>query len=423
MVFPSASRTKVALFATLGAVGCATPQSDTATAESKQSQAGMFLHGQLRHAKPSQDSHPAGAHRQYFDGRVVSNIQVVQLLYGTESYIPQVTSTSTPSMATSYQGVLNSPYVDWLTEYNTVGQPPPTSNQVLDRGSFSQQVQINPGSAALRRRSCRDVQRFQKRQPRRRAVRKPASHARDRRGLRRTRHASMILFLAANPVRFPVLQLNEECRAIERMLAIAKYRDQIRFRSCWAVRLDDLVQALNDDTPAVLHFSGHGYGTQGICLQGEDGSASLVCTDELVELMQAAGDGVTAVVLNACYTEVQARALASCVPCVVGTSGAIGDNAAIAYSRSLYRGLASGRTVANAHQQGTHAFKRAQATGPSRDVVTLGVSHSNVTNLLTRSGVDAHRICIAGPQYQNACTRYKIDIEQQLRDRPSGANP
>ncbi len=147
MVFPSASRTKVALFATLGAVGCATPQSDTATGESQQSQAGMFLHGQARVTKPSPDSHPAGAHLQYFGGRIVSNMQVVQVLYGTGSYIPQVTSTSTPSMATFYQGVLNSPHVDWLTEYNTVGLPPPTSNQVLGRGSFSQQVQISPNPA------------------------------------------------------------------------------------------------------------------------------------------------------------------------------------------------------------------------------------------------------------------------------------
>jgi hypothetical protein len=108
----------------------------------------MYLkHGQARQTSPSPDSHPAGAHLQYFGGRIVSNIQVVQVLYGAGSYIPQVTSTSTPSMATFYQGVLNSPYVDWLTEYNTLGQPAPTTNQVLGRGSFSQQVQISPNPA------------------------------------------------------------------------------------------------------------------------------------------------------------------------------------------------------------------------------------------------------------------------------------
>ena len=106
----------------------------------------MFLHGQARQEKPSPFTHPAGAHLQYFGGRIMSNIQVVQVIYGAGSYIPQVTSTASPSMATFYQGVLNSPYVDWLTEYNTVGQPPPTSNQVLGRGSFSAQANITPSA-------------------------------------------------------------------------------------------------------------------------------------------------------------------------------------------------------------------------------------------------------------------------------------
>jgi hypothetical protein len=147
MVSPSAPRTLVALFATLGAVSCATPQSDTTTVEGKESQAGMFLHGQLQQNTPKPLSAPPGAHLQYFGGRIVSNLQVVQVIYGTGSYLPQITDTSSPSVATFYQGVLNSPYVDWLTEYNTVGQPPPTSNQVLGRGSFSTQVTITPSAA------------------------------------------------------------------------------------------------------------------------------------------------------------------------------------------------------------------------------------------------------------------------------------
>src|SRR5437899_8286518 len=41
---------------------------------------------------------PAGAHLTYFGGPVVSNVQVVQVLYGSGSYNPQVAGTSTPSM-------------------------------------------------------------------------------------------------------------------------------------------------------------------------------------------------------------------------------------------------------------------------------------------------------------------------------------
>ena len=60
-------------------------------------------------------------------------------LWGAGSYIPEVLSTSSPSMATFYQGVLNSPYVDWLTEYNTPAQPTGT-NQAIGHGSFSPEL-------------------------------------------------------------------------------------------------------------------------------------------------------------------------------------------------------------------------------------------------------------------------------------------
>jgi N-acetylneuraminic acid mutarotase len=109
----------------------------------------MFLHGQLREkegAAPKPFSAPPGAHLVYFGGRIVSNIEVVQVIYGAGSYLPQITNTASPSVATFYQGVLNSAYVDWLTEYNTVGQPPPTSNQVLGRGSFRSQANITPSA-------------------------------------------------------------------------------------------------------------------------------------------------------------------------------------------------------------------------------------------------------------------------------------
>jgi hypothetical protein len=92
-------------------------------------------------------SAPAGAHLNYFGGRVVSNAHVVQVIYGTGNYLPQVTSTASPSMSTFYQGVLNSPYVDWLTEYDTDVLAAPTSNQVIGRGTFVSQVVITPSAA------------------------------------------------------------------------------------------------------------------------------------------------------------------------------------------------------------------------------------------------------------------------------------
>ncbi len=82
------------------------------------------------------------AHLTYYGGRVVSNTRVVQVLWGSGSYVPNVSSTSSPSIATFFQGVLNSAYLDWLgTEYDT-----PT--QTIGRGSFVGQYTITPSTSA-----------------------------------------------------------------------------------------------------------------------------------------------------------------------------------------------------------------------------------------------------------------------------------
>ncbi len=97
---------------------------------------------------------PRGAHLTYYGGRVVTNLQVIQVLWGTGGagsgtgqFLSQVHNTSTPSIATFYQQVLNSAYVDWLTEYNTdiidAGGHEGT-NQTIGRGEFSTQVAITP---------------------------------------------------------------------------------------------------------------------------------------------------------------------------------------------------------------------------------------------------------------------------------------
>jgi hypothetical protein len=42
-----------------------------------------------------------------------------------------------------------------------------------------------------------------------------------------------------------------------------------------ALRPRELVQALLDHNPTIVHFSGHGAGVKGLCLEGADGRAHL----------------------------------------------------------------------------------------------------------------------------------------------------
>jgi hypothetical protein len=99
-------------------------------------------------AAPTEEIH-ATAHLNYYGGPVVSNVQVVQVLYGSGTYLPQITSTASPSMASFYGGVTNSPYFTWLSEYNTniVDQGGTQgTNQTIGYGSFLKQVSITPSS-------------------------------------------------------------------------------------------------------------------------------------------------------------------------------------------------------------------------------------------------------------------------------------
>jgi len=56
----------------------------------------------------------------------------------------------------------------------------------------------------------------------------------------------------------------------------------------------------------------------------------------------------------ACYSEMQAPAIAKHIPCVVGMSKAVGDNAAIVFAKAFYRGLGYGKNVETAFELGTN---------------------------------------------------------------------
>jgi hypothetical protein len=72
----------------------------------------------------------------------------------------------------------------------------------------------------------------------------------------------------------------------------------------------------------------------------------------LVDLLAAAGDRLSCVVLNACYSAKLAAALLDVVPFVVGMRRAIDDDAAIAFSIGFYQALGAGRGPAEAFELG-----------------------------------------------------------------------
>jgi hypothetical protein len=193
---------------------------------------------------------------------------------------------------------------------------------------------------------------------------------------------AIVLFLASNPATTDTLALDEEARDIEEKIRAAKHRDSLLLKTRWAVRPGDLLQALNQDRPTVVHFSGHGAGVAGIAFHDDEGGTRLVKAEALRYVFEALKDDIRLVVLNACYSVEQAEAIATVIDCVVGMSDSIGDTAARRFAASFYRALGFGRSVKNAFAQGVAAIK------------LEGLADDHIPQLIVRKGADADAVLV-----------------------------
>ncbi|MHC5725193.1 MAG: CHAT domain-containing protein [Nostoc sp.] len=168
-----------------------------------------------------------------------------------------------------------------------------------------------------------------------------------------------ILILAANPKGTTPLRLDEEVREIDAGLQRAKQREQFVLEQKWAVRPRDIQRAMLDINPQIIHFSGHGTGDEGLVFEDETGSAKLVDGEALAGLFDLFADQIECIVLNGCYSEIQANAISQHIKYVIGMSKAIGDRAAIEFAVGFYDALGAGRPVEFAHKFGCAAIRLA----------------------------------------------------------------
>lgn len=165
-----------------------------------------------------------------------------------------------------------------------------------------------------------------------------------------------ILILTANPRNVDQLRLGEEVREIQEGLERSRKREQFEIVSRWAVRTEDLRRSLLDLNPQIVHFSGHGAGNDGLVLENDAGQPQLVSSAALARLFELFKDSLECVLLNACYSEVQAIAIHEHIGCVIGMNQAIGDRAAINFAIGFYDGLGAGRSYEDAFKFGRSAI-------------------------------------------------------------------
>ncbi len=208
-----------------------------------------------------------------------------------------------------------------------------------------------------------------------------------------------ILLLAANLKGTTPLRLDEEVREIDAGLQRAKHREQFVLAQKWAVQPRDIQRAMLDLNPSIVHFSGHGTGDEGLVFEDETGIAKLVHGEALAGLFEMFGDRVECVVLNGCYSEVQATAIARHINHVIGMKLAIGDRAAIEFAVAFYDALGAGRPVEFAYKLGCAAIRLA------------GIPEHLTPVLKKKPGVDDPIVKISSPSEKLASTKEAEAVE------------
>lgn len=195
----------------------------------------------------------------------------------------------------------------------------------------------------------------------------------------------VVLFLASNPADAQQLRLDEEARSINDMIRKSKHRDSVVFESRWAVQPMDVLQAINELNPTIVHFSGHGSDSDEIVFQDANGNAKLVSKEAIVQTMMASSSDIRLVFFNTCYSYKQAEAVTQYVEAAIGMNTSIGDATARVFSSQFYSAIGFGLSIKK-------AFEQAKAL-----VMMEGINEDNTPELFVQEGLNSNDLVIVRP--------------------------
>jgi hypothetical protein len=194
-----------------------------------------------------------------------------------------------------------------------------------------------------------------------------------------------VLFMASNPIGVAPLRLDEEAREIEEMIRKSEFRDSVSFVTKWAVRPLDVLQAINEENPTIIHFSGHGSEDDEIVFQKPNGEAKFVSKEAIVQTMMTSTDTIKLVFFNTCFSYGQAKAVVEHVDAAIGMNTSIGDDAARVFAAQFYSSIGFGLSLKK-------AFQQAKAS-----LLLEGIDEVDTPELYVKDGLDASEIIVVRP--------------------------
>jgi len=194
-----------------------------------------------------------------------------------------------------------------------------------------------------------------------------------------------VLFMASNPADATQLRLDEEARAIQEMIRKSDYRDSVNFCTRWAVRPLDIINAINEEKPAIVHFSGHGSQDNELVFQDNDGNAKIVSASAIAATIASCSDGVRLVFFNTCFSSHHAELAVDSIGASIGMTISIGDEAACLFSSYFYSAIGFGKSLQS-------SFNQAKAA-----LMLEGIPEDTTPRLFTREDIDPNNFYIIKP--------------------------
>jgi len=194
-----------------------------------------------------------------------------------------------------------------------------------------------------------------------------------------------VLFFATNPKGTSQLRLDEEARSIQEMIRKSEHRDSISFVTRWAVRPLDILQAINEINPDVIHFSGHGAVSGDLILENTDGSPKPVTKEAITQTIMSSSDKIHLLFFNACFSYEQAQEIVQHVDAAIGMTKSIGDEAACTFAAQFYSSLGFGHSLKKAFEQAKGAM------------MLVSPTEADTPALYTKEGIDADTTYIVRP--------------------------
>jgi hypothetical protein len=167
-------------------------------------------------------------------------------------------------------------------------------------------------------------------------------------------NTTKLVLLSASPTDQERLSVDIELREVKSSIKEASKGPAFVVVEIGALRAKDLLGALLDERPDILHFAGHGDEAT-LYAVNDANRTHPIPKVALADLFAGLRDHLRLVVLNSCSSAEESQAIADQVGCVVCMREPVEDTTAQVFARAFYRALASGCTVEQACELGANA--------------------------------------------------------------------